>query len=359
MRISLIYCALTGLFALSCGGDGASRPTDTPKEQTTPVIRETPTKPLVKEHPVPRVGLTNLNNTCFANSSINVLFSATTVQNALNAPLKKLAESQEAFLARLQFHKAAKALFVARQKGQPKLCNELNAFFDAFHKARQVIIRPSSPGDLDKIRTNQADAQEFMLNILEFLDIKGPELFTYYKFLDGKTKISTLTPYTMLSVPLSKNTIKDIITKWLEPELMTGNNKFELSPGVKVDAYRHEALKHPLPASFIVHLLRYESDPTTGGINRLSNKVQPDKNLTLTARDYSDVNKTYKQNYALKGITIHIGTTPHGGHYYAYIFDSSKKQWVKFDDSSVSEVSETVVMDDAVKNGYVFLYEKI
>lgn len=340
MKLNVIHCALMVLFVFSCGDSAPVRPS--PKKPVEP----------------PLVGLPNLNNTCFANASINLLFSATLVKNALMEPLKQSNESAEAFLARSQFQKATKDLFLARQKGETKICNQLNAFYDAFEKTRKIIKGSELIGNIDKIRVSQADAHEFMTDILEFLDVKGPRLFTYYKFLDGTVKISNLEPQTMLSVPLSNNTIKDIIANWMVPELMAGANQFELSPGVKVDAYRHEAFENPLPTSLIVHLIRHSID-SAGVAHRLSNVVQPDKLLTLTAGDYKDISKTYKQNYSLKGIIIHIGSTPQSGHYYAYIFDAVKNHWILFNDSVASIVTEAVVMNDAIKNGYIFLYEKI
>ena len=50
--------------------------------------------------------------------------------------------------------------------------------------------------------------------------------------------------------------------------------------------------------------------------------------------------------YTLFSVIIHQGTA-HSGHYFAYIFDDSKKAWFKCNDMRITEVDQATVMKDA------------
>lgn len=57
-----------------------------------------------------------------------------------------------------------------------------------------------------------------------------------------------------------------------------------------------------------------------------------------------DSSKEYP--YYLHAIIIHQGFAD-SGHYYTYIFDRKSKGWWKFNDHTVSQESEAVVMEEA------------
>ena len=56
------------------------------------------------------------------------------------------------------------------------------------------------------------------------------------------------------------------------------------------------------------------------------------------------------EKYNLKAVIIHLGKTPHHGHYVAYIKKEGK--WVLFNDDKV-----TIPEEPVLGKGYVYLYE--
>jgi len=57
-----------------------------------------------------------------------------------------------------------------------------------------------------------------------------------------------------------------------------------------------------------------------------------------------------KYPYDLHAILMHNGG-PEGGHYYAFIYDSGKKKWRKYNDEDVTEISEENVFKEAIGDG--------
>lgn len=47
------------------------------------------------------------------------------------------------------------------------------------------------------------------------------------------------------------------------------------------------------------------------------------------------------------------------GHYWAIIWNEVLQEWIKFDDCRVYTISIKQMLDEAAKEAYVFLYEKI
>ena len=52
-----------------------------------------------------------------------------------------------------------------------------------------------------------------------------------------------------------------------------------------------------------------------------------------------------KYKFVLKSILIHEGTDSESGHYYAYIRDSIKEIWRRYDDTTIREEKESVVFE--------------
>jgi ubiquitin C-terminal hydrolase len=317
-------------------------------------------------HPAPAVkkplpGLSNLVNTCFANSSINLLFSSNTIKNILKKNLtQKSGEKPEEFSHRVNFHKAMNNLFSARKMRQTKLCNELNAFFDAYEKAREAIFGSELVGDTDKIRRDQSDARAFTSDVLRILGLEAP-IFHYDHFADGSTKTyaeQELIIEIGLDSTIQNKSISELLDKWAASEPMRAPYQPYNAAGVKMNADRFMTLKMPAPDSLFVSLNRFEVNLTGGEPERLSNAIIPSKDIKMPATDEKDLQKKATVSYELRAIIVQSGSLK-GGHYYAFVFNKSTNQWTNFDDTRVTVVDEAAVMKDATNNGYVFLYERL
>ena len=71
-----------------------------------------------------------------------------------------------------------------------------------------------------------------------------------------------------------------------------------------------------------------------------------------------------KYKFVLKSILIHEGTDSESGHYYAYIRDSIKEIWRRYDDTTIREEKESVVFEksqggpDSNSSAYFLVYQR-
>ncbi|MCA9508312.1 MAG: ubiquitin carboxyl-terminal hydrolase [Myxococcales bacterium] len=366
---------VTSLFHMSCS-DGARTVNDrNPEKQTQSSQNNIHDKKLsslekkkinhnklpqeeVSLTPLPTCGLRNLGNTCFANASLNLLFSSSTFQKTLKSELvKEEREPGDQFAARKQLQEAARALNKARQEKKEALHDELSEFFDVYERTRKLIKGSELVGSVDKVRRDQADTNEFITDIFDFLPIEPLLTFAYNEFIDKSVKFFSTQPLQKLELPLSgkPDNIQSLINKMFLPAPMVGNNQVENSKGVQMDSIRYEAIEDPLPRSLFISLKRFAYD---GAVKKLFDRIIPDKNIEIKTKNRKDIKQVSTQQYTLKGIAVHSGATMHSGHYYAYIYDGTKNTWILFNDSSVSSVDEKAVFSDATENAYVYLYEK-
>ena len=59
-----------------------------------------------------------------------------------------------------------------------------------------------------------------------------------------------------------------------------------------------------------------------------------------------------QDDYRLKAVIIHLGKTPHHGHYVVYV--KKEGEWVLFNDSKV-----TIPEEPILGKGYIYLYESV
>ena len=78
-----------------------------------------------------------------------------------------------------------------------------------------------------------------------------------------------------------------------------------------------------------------------------SNSVLP-RTMTTTA-----------SKYALRSVVNHIGASANCGHYTADAQRGEQKEWFRFNDTHVSSVSATEVMEQSKQTAYMCLYELV
>tara|TARA_R100001163_G_scaffold65830_1_gene65391 strand:- start:1882 stop:3042 length:1161 start_codon:yes stop_codon:yes gene_type:complete len=112
-----------------------------------------------------------------------------------------------------------------------------------------------------------------------------------------------------------------------------------------------------LPDSLIVVLGRFKAsyNARLGMMHYSKNEKMidyPVLNLDLT--DYCKYPDSPKQLYDLYAVTCHIGSTPHGGHYYTIA--KAENKWILFNDEKLEYVSN---LDQLVTNkAYILYYKK-
>ncbi len=337
--------------------------TPPPPEPKTVVAKTAPTSPSGK------LGLTNKVNTCFLNSTTQMLFEALAISNIeiadFNDPqyntdgYNKDSSSQE----RIKFLESFKKLNIVRNDPSKhgELNKALNEYFAAYKAVNKKINNSEEVGgeealsEEDKkdkktglIGHDQCDALAYLRDVLSFI---GYKIETKIKivFEDKSTKeiageFDDILMFDLHQLDTSKTySIQNLYDIWRQPEKMVGSNQVEDANGKKQDSKKFNLIKH-LPRNFFIALKRFYLDD-----KKITRVITPDKELNVF------VNSHMKSSF-LKSIVVHSGGTV-GGHYYSYVYDEKEEKWFKYDDSSVTEISEEKVMDDASTNGYLFSYE--
>lgn len=122
----------------------------------------------------------------------------------------------------------------------------------------------------------------------------------------------------------------------LPPEtLVTMKRKFETAPDI-------------LP----IQVARYGYDPKTKTQSRLAFPIENIDTVAISTANGSIV------EYMLNAVCVHHGSSPHSGHYYAYV-RAGTDDWLKCNDSFVSASQSQTVAHDSAENGVIFLYRKV
>jgi hypothetical protein len=329
-----------------------------------------------REHRDPhalKAGLRNQGNTCFANAVTNLVLSSSLMLELLKKPLPDLptqpdalGENQEMYDLREKFRQSLLELHEAREGGEKNLDVEINKYFDAYEAAALKVNGSKLVGGEvggAHLRCDQGDALALIQDLLLFLGYLSKEhiQFTYNKFADNSIKVfkAPSEPVVLLDVKKSANnkavSIQSLYEDWSKPELMDGVNQVKNSHDVLMDSERYQALVNPPPSSLIFVLRRF--DRSSGVLKRLFDPVVVNKKLDIKAFDKKNIKKSEDYKYKLSSIVVQRGVLS-GGHYYAYVFDADNNRWIKYDDSSVSLVSWEEVQEDALTNGYLFLYQR-
>jgi hypothetical protein len=321
------------------------------------------------------MGFTNLGNTCFANSTLVLLFASDQIKQILNDKLIAIAgQAQNQIDAREAFKKSLKNLYDARDNKKPDLKPELNACFDAFEKARLAVLGSGLVGGLlggAKLRKDQGDSRDFLNDILVLLGYgNDPNVAFKYAVFRGAPLIKILPSeepsigFTMAGLDASKTyEIKNLYDTWVKPQAMiNGDQLYRVDPnpalgipGLKADSDVYHVIKNPPLGSIFFVALRYLPGTPPA---RLSTVVKPSLSLTIISknRDVADLNKEFKHNYDFTAMAVQSGDL-NCGHYYSYVYDKPNQRFIKFNDASVSIVTEAEMMADA-SNGYLYLYQK-
>jgi ubiquitin C-terminal hydrolase len=168
----------------------------------------------------------------------------------------------------------------------------------------------------------------------------------------GKKMKQTPEPYFIVNLPIPKNnkspSLLDCFNLYIEGEELTGENAwFNEETNQKVDI-KKRILFWSLPNILVIDFKRFNS-------RNQKNQILisfPMDNLDLSNYVIGYNKKTYI--YELYGICNHSGSV-HGGHYTCYVKNANGK-WFHFNDTNVSEIKsiESIVSPKA----YVLFYRK-
>jgi ubiquitin C-terminal hydrolase len=332
-------------------------------------------------------GLTNLGNTCFVNSCIQILSHTYELNDFLNKQtykkrlqkkyestlllewdsLRQLMWSENCVVSPGRFintiHKLAqiKGVDIFAGYSQNDLPEFLLFVIDCFHTSLSREVNMSISGTVsngtDKIAVDCFEmikrmyAKEYSEIWNMFYGIHVSQITTMDT---GEVLSSSPEPYFMINLSIPSNnkspTLIDCFDLYVEGETLDGENAwFNESTGSKQDV-KKKISYWSMPNILVLDLKRINA------VNH-NNKNQILVDFPLSDLDLSKYVLGYKKDsyvYDLYGICNHNGGT-FGGHYTAFVKNANGK-WYHFNDTNVTEVRNNA--DLITPRAYCFFYRK-
>jgi ubiquitin carboxyl-terminal hydrolase 8 len=330
-------------------------------------------------------GLANLGNTCFINSSVQILSHTYELNNFLNLEtykqklnnnydsalliewdnLRKLLWNDNCIISPNKFIKTIQNIAELKERdiftgySQNDLPEFLLFLIDCFHNSLSREINMTISGNIenetDKIATM---CFEMIKNMYKkdyseiwnmFYAVHVSEIYSLKN--DNRLKIIP-EPYFMIDLPIPQNnkspTLIDCFDLYVEGETMTGDNGWYNEETKQIEDITKKISFWSFPNILVIDFKRFNS------------KNQKNQILISFPIENLDLSKYvigYKKNsyvYDLYGVCNHSGGVL-GGHYTSYIKNANGK-WYHFNDTSVNEVS---LIDSIIsQKAYCLFYRK-
>ena len=327
-------------------------------------------------------GLANLGNTCFLNSTMQVLshtyefsdfLDKGTYRDSLNDcpdsvlvvewdKLRQLMWSENCCVSPGGFVQSVQK--VAKQSGREVFTgwaqNDLPEFlmfwFEGIHKALQrpvvMNIRGKSQNNQDKMAVKCFEMMKKMYS-KEYSEVV--KMFTGIQVsvitsLQGVEHSVSPEPVILVSLPLPnlpRIDLVDCIKLYTTPELMNQENAWYNDKTKQREDVHKKLSFWMLPEILVMDVKRFDNR------NRKNNKMitAPLKSLDMSPYVLGYGKRSYV--YDLYGVCNHMGGV-HGGHYTANVLNANGK-WYEFNDTRVTEIDPSRVVTSAA---YCFFYRK-
>lgn len=332
-------------------------------------------------------GLTNVGNTCYLNSCMQVISHTYELNDFLDKEeykhqinkiadsvillewdkLRKIMWSSNCTVAPFGFVKAVQKVATLKSRtifsghAQNDVQEFLLFIIDCFHNALAREVDMQISGTECNSTDNLAKTCYTMIKRMykkEFSDMfdifYGIHVSEITSLTNEKTSLSiTPEPFIILSLPLpmpiQNQTVSlyDCFDLYCKPETLSGENAWYNSEHKRKEDVNRTILFWSLPQILIIDLKRWNTN------NRKINTIV---SAPLNNADFSRYVKGYNSPsyiYDLYGVCNHSGGAL-GGHYTAYIKNANGK-WYEFNDTNVNEIKEEQVISP---RAYCLFYRK-
>jgi ubiquitin carboxyl-terminal hydrolase 2/21 len=330
-------------------------------------------------------GLTNLGNTCFLNSTMQVLshtyelnmfLEMNTYKKKLNNKydsalllewdeLRNLLWNENCIVSPFKFVKTVQKL--ARLKGQDMFTgfnqNDLPEFLifiiDCFHNALSREVNMTINGKIE----NEKDeiAVKCFERIKQMYENEYSEIWKIFYGIHvsllenastGKKISITPEPFFIINLPIPLNnkcpSLIDCFDLYVEYELMDGDNSIQIEGSNEKVSAKKSISFWSLPQILVIDIKRFN---TTMKKNQVMIDF-PLENLDLSKYIIGYDKSSYI--YDLYGVCNHSGSLL-GGHYTAFVKNMNDK-WYHYNDTTVSEVK--IAEQIKTPKAYCFFYRK-
>ena len=329
-------------------------------------------------------GLANLGNTCFLNSTMQVLSHTYELNNFLEIKtykkrlnnkyesvlliewdeLRELLWKENCIISPYKYVKTVQKL--AKLKGQNMFTgfnqNDLPEFLifviDCFHTAlsREVVmsIEGQIKDEKDKIAVKcfERIKQMYEKDYSEIWNIfYGIQVSQLEHLLIDKKLSMTPEPYFIINLSIPENnkspTLLDCFDLYVEPEILDGDNCLIDEETKEKVPVKKNIMFWNFPNILTIDIKRF---------NAMNNKNHILVNFPLDNLNLSKYVIGYNQDsfiYDLYGVCNHSGSVM-GGHYTSFVKNANGK-WYHYNDTNVTEVEERHIV---TPKAYCFFYRK-